>query len=250
MATISGCPGLLGSTGPGMGPGVAGQRQLRAELRLVLELLDLLLDRAGQVAEVGLKGEQLVLLLRTRLDQLGGGLLVRLEREPAALDVALVGGDGVDGVDVAVAEPFHQVQLGDQFVEAVGLEDDVDDADVARLVDVLGALHELLVGALEVRARRLELLLVLFDLRLDGLELARRLVVLLDGDLGLGGDGAEARLDGLQARLGLGDGARRRRRGGGDEHDRHDAEHGEGGGLDEVAASVHSVLSSGVTPVG
>ena len=158
---------------------------LRARGGLLLQALDVGLDAGRHLLELGLQALDLGLLLGGRGDELGGRLLVGVELDPAVLDVLLVGGDALDGVDVAVAQPLHEVELGHEVVEAVGGEQDVDDADVTRPVHVLGARGELLVGDLEVVLGHLEQPLVLLDLLLDRGELRGGLVVLLHGHVDL-----------------------------------------------------------------
>ena len=143
------------------------------------------LDAGGHLLELALEALDLGLVLRGRRDELGGRLLVGVELDPPVLDVLTVGRDALDGVDVAVAQPLHEIELGHEVVEAVGGEEDVDDADVTRLVDVLGPRRELLVGDVQVVLGDLEQPLVLLDLRLDGGELRGGLVVLLHGHVDL-----------------------------------------------------------------
>ena len=144
----------------------ASAAALAAAACCCLQAVDLGLEAGGHLLELALQALDLGLLVGRRGDQLGGRLLVGVELDPAVLDVLLVGGDALDGVDVAVAQPLHEVELGHEVVEAVGREEDVDDADVAGPVHVLGARGELLVGDAEVVLGHLEQPLVLLDLRL------------------------------------------------------------------------------------
>ena len=125
------------------GGGLRGGLRARGGL-LLLQALDVGLDAGRHLLELGLQADDLGLLRGALGDELGGRLLVGVELDAPVLDVLLVGGDALDGVDVAVAQALHEVELGDEVVEAVGGEEDVDDADVARLVDALGARCELL----------------------------------------------------------------------------------------------------------
>jgi hypothetical protein len=191
---------------------VARERQPGAQGGLSLHLLDLHLEALGQLLEPGLQGQDLVLLGGAVGDELGRRLPVYLQLHAAVLDVVPVGCDRTDGVDVAVAEALHHVELRHEVVEAARREQHVHDADVARLVDVLGARLELLGGDLEVVLGDVEQVLVLLDLLLHRRELTRSLVVLLGRDLGLVVDLVEPALDRLEAGLLLGDGRGGRRR--------------------------------------
>ena len=148
-------PPSAGLRGGGLSGG-AGGRGL-----LLLEALDVVLDAGRHLLEAALHGEDFALLRGALGDELRGGLLVGVELDAPVLDVSLVGGDGLDGVDVAVAQALHEIELGDEVVEAVGGEEDVDDAHVARLVDALGARLQLRVGDIEVVLGDLEQMLVL-----------------------------------------------------------------------------------------
>ena len=206
-------------------PAAGGGRRLRGGARgrrlLLLQALDVALDAGRHRLEAVLQAEDLVLLRGTLGDELGGRLLVGVELDAAVLDVLLVGGDGLDGVDVAVAQTLHEVELGDEVVEAVRGEEDVDDADVARLVDALARATAAACWRLEVVLGDLEEVLVLLDLLLHGGQLAGGLVVLLDRHVGLVVDALQLRLDLAQPCFLLGDGGggslrrRERRRGGG-----------------------------------
>ena len=173
---------------------------------LGLQAIDLRLEAGRHLLELVLQALDLGLVLRRGLDQLGGRLLVGVELDAPVLDVLLVGGDALDGVDVAVAEPLHDVELGHEVVEAVGRHQDVDDADVARPVHVFGARGELLVGDLEVVLGHLEQPLVLLDLRRDRVELGGGLVVLLHGHVDLVVHGLELGLHRAQLRFLAADG--------------------------------------------
>ena len=173
--------------------------------------------------------------------QLDRRLLVGLELEAAVLDVALVGGDGLDGVDVALAEPLHEVELGDELVEAVGGEEHVDEADVARLVHAHGARLELLAREAEVVLRDLEQVLVLADLLLDGGEAVHGLVVALDGQGDLGVERFELGGDLARASLLLGDRRGARDRGDGEDEDEDAGEEEERG--DCPSHAVHCIAS-------
>ena len=170
------------------------RRGLRPRRGLLLQALDVGPDAGRHLLELALQALDLGLVLGRLRHQLGGGLLVGVELDPAVLDLQAVVLDAVDGVDVAVAEPLHHVELRDQVVEVAGGEQHVHDAHVARLVDVEGAGAELLVGHAEVVLGDLEQALVLLDLPLDRLELRGGLVVLLDRHVGLVVHGLEASL--------------------------------------------------------
>ena len=179
---------------------------LRAGGLLLLQAVDLGLEAGGHLLELALQALDLGLVGPPPVDQLGGRLLVGVELDPPVLDVLLVGGDALDGVDVAVAETLHDVELGHEVVEAVGREQDVDDAYVARLVHVIGAGGELLVGDLELVLGDLEQPLVLLDLRVTVSSWRRGLVVLLHGHVDLAVHGLQLGLHLAQVRLLAGDG--------------------------------------------
>ena len=114
-----------------------------------------------------LQGEHLVFAGLALGHEADGLLLVRPECQAAVGDLLPVGDAGPNGVGVAVAETLHHGELRDQIVEAARREDDVDDAGIARLVDVEGARRELLIGEVQIVLGDLEQTLVLLDLLAD-----------------------------------------------------------------------------------
>ena len=239
--------GVAGAVGVERRRQRAAERQLRrapgGQGGLPEQALDLGLEALRHPLELALQGQDLVLLRRTLRDQRGRDVLVRLELEAAVLDVAAIGGDGLDGVDVAVADAVHHVELRDQLVEGVGSEEDVDDADVARLVDVLGAYLELLVGRLEVLPGDVQEMLVLLDLQLDAAQPARSLVVFLNGHRDLRVDRLEPGLNCLETGFLVGD--RRRGRSCGEEEGEEAGAEDEGESRAPCAVhTLHSIESS------
>ena len=261
MATTDGVTGAAGvddgaaaaagarrAGGPGRGVrrrrGLRGRERGRLRLglgggrRLGLEVGDLVLEAAGGALELRLQREHLVLALLALRHQLDGRRAVRLEGDAAVGDLLAVHLGLAGRLGVALRHALHHVELREEVVEGPGREHDVDDAGVVGLVDLAGARREVVVGDAELVLGDLEQVLVAGDAVLDVLEPAGRLVVALDGHVGLLVDLAELRLDGREPRLLGGDGAGRRGRGEGEQHEeRYETEEGrlaDGGQTDRL----------------
>ena len=206
--------------------------------RLGLEVGDLVLEAARGALELRLQREHLVLALLALRDQLDGRRAVGLEGDATIGDLLAVHLGLAGRLGVALRHALHHVELREEVVEGPGREDDVDDARVVGLVDLPGTRREVIVGDVELVLRDLEQVLVAGDAVLDVLELAGRLVVTLDGHVGLLVDLAELRLHGGEPRLLRGDGAGRRGRGEREKHnERYETEEGrlaDGGQTDRL----------------
>ena len=169
--------------------------------RRCLQLCDLVLEAARGALELRLQREHLLLAVFALGHEPDGRLAILLQGQAAVGDLPSVRPRRARRLCIALRHALHDVELGEQVVERVRGEDDIEDPGAVGLVHLAGARREVIVGHAELVLGDLEQLGVAGDAALHVLQPGGGFVVPLHGDSRLLVDLGQLRLDGLELLL-------------------------------------------------